>query len=281
MKIGLNPYGAAKWLEGDLDNHLARLKNIGFTSFEMDLVFTSAAPHLADSIDAIKVGLGTLGNSIWFDSTAEETIPLLKKHGFSVISAHLMLANYLGISIVNLVPAMKEFSSKYGIKYYVISRMKSTIEEMDKEIVELNKVASELKKDGITLVYHNHDMELLPTNETTVLDHIMNQCPDVMLQLDVGWVQYAGISPVELMKKYRDRIVMLHLKDIQSDACPENRNNCYTAIGEGSIPLKEILAEAKYCNLDENGGIIIDQDNSKSNIFEDFSVGIKNIKEIW
>ncbi len=280
MKIGLNPYGAAKWLEGSLDNHLERLKDIGFTSFEVDMVFTSAVPQIVNNIDAIKAGMGVIGNSVWLDSTAEENMALLKKHGLQAISAHVMLESHFGVSLVDLVPAMKEFAGKYGIKYYVKSSMKSTIEEIDKEISEFNKVASELKKEGITLVYHNHEVELQPTNGTTILDYIMKQCPDVMLQLDVGWVQYAGISPVEIMKKYRDRIVMLHLKDIRSDASPETRDNCYTAIGEGSIPLKEIMAEAKNCRIVENG-IIIDQDNSQINIFEDYSVGIKNLKEIW
>lgn len=80
-------------------------------------------------------------------------------------------------------------------------------------------------------------------------------------------------------KKYQDRIVLLHLKDIVKDAGIHNRDNCFMAVGNGVIPLKEILEAAKSCALDEKG-IIIDQDNSFGNILDDIAAGVKNIEAV-
>ena len=97
------------------------------------------------------------------------------------------------------------------------------------------------------------------------------------LELDVGWAKFAGASVVGLMKKYRDRIELLHFKDIREDACPENRSTCFTAVGEGSIPLKDILKEAKNCPIAEHG-IIIDQDDSPTDILDDIKRGVEHIR---
>lgn len=71
----------------------------------------------------------------------------------------------------------------------------------------------------------------------------------------MGWVKFAGEDPVAWMRRYRDRLVLLHLKDVSADACDANRQTCFTAIGEGSIPLREIMAEADNCALAEYGVI--------------------------
>ncbi len=134
-----------------------------------------------------------------------------------------------------------------------------------------------LDKEGMKLAYHNHEVECMPEEGTTALDYIMEQCPLLKLELDAGWAKFAGLHPVELMKKYRDRLELLHFKDIKADASPETRNTCFTAVGEGSIPLKEILEEAKNCPIAEHG-IIIDQDDSPTDILVDLANGVKHIR---
>ena len=78
------------------------------------------------------------------------------------------------------------------------------------------------------------------------------------------------------MKKYGSRIPLLHFKDVRADACAANRDTCFTAIGEGSIPLREIMAEAPNCAIVDKG-LIIDQDESPTDILADLALGAKNI----
>jgi len=111
----------------------------------------------------------------------------------------------------------------------------------------------------------------------SALDYILEQCPNLGLQLDVGWAKFAGVNPVALMKKYGSRIPLLHFKDVRADACAENRDTCFTAVGEGSIPLREILAAAPCCALIEDC-LIIDQDDSPNDILDDIALGAANIR---
>ena len=120
-------------------------------------------------------------------------------------------------------------------------------------------------------------MECIPVNGVTALDYVLEQCPNLGLELDVGWAKFAGADPVVIMKQYHDRIPLLHFKDVSADACAENRDTCFTAIGEGSIPLKGIMAAAKDCAIVEHG-LIIDQDDSPTDILDDLGLGAENIR---
>ena len=279
-KVGVNLFGTAKWLGGDFGEKLDKLKDIGVTSVEPTIIFSSALPMMDEERrKGTKEKLGFRSNSVWFECEAGDRVNLIREHGLDIISVHIMEGIAPAELLTALIPAFREFGEKYDVKYFVISCSQSSIEEMDKVIPALNQIAEALKSDGRCLVYHNHHQECVTVNGKTVLDHVMEQCPDVMLELDVGWAQYAGASAVEFMRKYRGRLVLLHLKDYLAGATPETIDQSFTAIGEGCIPLKEILREAKACDLEENA-VIIDQDDSMGDIFADFAVGVKNIAAI-
>ena len=79
------------------------------------------------------------------------------------------------------------------------------------------------------------------------------------------------------MHRYRDRLILLHLKDIKADASPETRATCFTAVGEGAVNLVSVLKAAQTSNIMEHG-IIIDQDDSEGDILDDIALGVKNIQ---
>ena len=79
------------------------------------------------------------------------------------------------------------------------------------------------------------------------------------------------------MRQYQDRIRIIHFKDITEDACQENREHCFTAIGEGAIPLKEIIEEAGKLPALYETGYVIDQDRSETDILRDTKASVMNI----
>ena len=79
------------------------------------------------------------------------------------------------------------------------------------------------------------------------------------------------------MGKYARRIPLLHFKDVRADACAENRDSCFTAVGEGSIPLGAIMATVPNCAIIEHG-LILDQDDSPTDILVDIGKGAENIR---
>lgn len=280
MNIGVNCYGIKKCMYHDFDGTFRHLADSGITFAEVCIIFPPKNECEEDlKIDKNSLEFKEITGGIWEFNEAQEKLDALKGLGIKVVSAQVMMGMTPDPEeMVENFKKFKGFAQKNNLKYVTMSLMKN-MEDTRRYVPVFNWVIKELAEDNIIFAYHNHELELMDENNTTVLDYLMESCPEMKLELDVGWVQFAGKSPVEVMKKYHDRIVLLHLKDITENAGAQNRNNCFPALGEGCVPLKEILEEAKECVLGDHG-IIIDQDNSFGNILDDLVLGVKNIKAI-
>ncbi|MDG2298665.1 MAG: sugar phosphate isomerase/epimerase [Planktomarina sp.] len=80
---------------------------------------------------------------------------------------------------------------------------------------QLSEVAKPILDAGLTFAWHNHDFEfnVLDSGEMP-LEFILRDENGVSLELDLAWVVVGGESPFEWVKKYADRLVSVHLKDI-------------------------------------------------------------------
>ena len=65
----------------------------------------------------------------------------------------------------------------------------------------------------------------------------------VTFEVDVGWAAHAGVDVPALLQEYGDRIELLHIKD--ATGLGESGSPTFTNLGEGDVPLQEILTEAK------------------------------------
>lgn len=276
MRIGANMFGACKVFDGSMEDGFKKLKDAGFTSVEPLLMFSSATPADLGTMARIQSEMGNMRKGVWLDGEAEENIALAEKAGLTIISAHVFGADKPE-SLMAILPDLAALGKKCGIKYFIIGMMDSSKQGYEAMLSAFNRAAEVLGQDGMSIVLHNHEGECIPDENGTPLDYIMAQCPKMMLELDVGWADFAGADPVEIMQKYHDRLVLLHFKDICADAGPHNRNTCFTAVGEGRIPLKRIMEEAKNCPKLHSDGYIIDQDDSPGSMLDDLVTGIRNI----
>lgn len=148
-----------------------------------------------------------------------------------------------------------------------------------------NKVGEKCKSYGMRFYYHNHYHEFQKIGDKTVYDIIMeNTDPElVFIEIDTYWVMRAGLDPIAVMEKYRDRLVLLHQKDFPEKA-PQPLvmfegvidraadidfkafgatvdPNCFTEIGTGILPIQKIIDEAAHApHLDY---ILLEQDHSQ------------------
>ena len=277
MNIGVNLFGPAKKLYQDFAKTMQRLQDIGFTSVETCVVFGDEDRLRRNFPPEIREQMTMMSGGIWHQSEAAAKIAAFRQHGFIIRSSHVMTDTSSPERFLAVLPAVKTFGVENGLQYFVISLMKN-LEGTKEFIPALNQFAAELAKAGIQLAYHNHEVECTEEDGTTPLDYMLEHCPLLKLELDVGWAKFAGASAPDLMQKYHDRITMLHFKDVRADASPANRATCFTAVGEGSIPLAEIMALAPTCQLDEHG-LIIDQDDSPGDIPDDLARGFRNISQ--
>lgn len=124
-------------------------------------------------------------------------------------------------------------------------------DEAMREIEKMEKLAVELEKEGLLLQFHNHDQEFLTCYKGVPLFwHIAAKAEHVKFELDLGWVQYAGVDPAGLIAQLGDRINALHVKDYARGENYENKPARrvlvprYTAPGTGMVDLEACLRAA-------------------------------------
>jgi sugar phosphate isomerase/epimerase len=99
----------------------------------------------------------------------------------------------------------------------------------------LNALAAVLG-DDIRLHYHNHAHEFVDLGDTTGFETFAD-ASQVGLEVDVGWVHTSGHDPVALIEHYRDRIDLVHMKDMA--------NGEFREIGEGDVDMQACADAAR------------------------------------
>lgn len=102
---------------------------------------------------------------------------------------------------------------------------------------------------------------------------------NVKLQLDVGWEMYGNSDVISFIRKYKDRIQSIHLKDFVFNFENISKDEAFAAVGDGMLPTQEILSLISELNLIDHG-LMIDQDKAASgkNLMDDLVKGIEYLR---
>ena len=125
----------------------------------------------------------------------------------------------------------------------------------------LNRSGKLFAKAGITLAYHNHNLEFHRLNGKTVFDWLMAETDPraVAAELDTYWVQAGGGNPVEWIGGLKGRCSHLHIKDYGVD--PKGRA-MFEEIGKGNLDWDGIFAAAKKAGVK---WYVVEQDSDWEN----------------
>ena len=161
----------------------------------------------------------TLRSPQCFGLPAEEFKALCDKHGLQIISTHHSIA----LDPEKEAEIMEQWKEVFkglnvmGAKYCVIPSFKlgETIEDLKAVCDYFNKVGALAKEYGLKLGYHNHAFEYEVVDNQVKWEYMIeNTDPEsVFFQMDVYWTTKGGKNPVDYLKKYPNRIQMLHIKD--------------------------------------------------------------------
>jgi sugar phosphate isomerase/epimerase len=105
----------------------------------------------------------------------------------------------------------------------------------------LNNIGELCKKRGLVFCWHNHNKEFIPMEEGLPFDWLMNHTDKnlVKCEMDIYWVKKGGADPVEVLKKYKNRFGILHVKDMTGDA-----QQTFADVGSGIIDFPSVFSEA-------------------------------------
>ena len=182
MQLGIGTYsfgGIASYLGlgPTLLEKFQTIKSLGFDSVELLPV------DLDNDVEDIKKWLAETGlkvTSIHAEPTEEIVKKMAELGGQAVIWAGTPFCNKEeAIEVAHLLDQMAEMAEPYGIK----------------------------------IGYHNHSQEFYFDEGKSLLEHLLDNSSKCYSQLDCGWAQNGGMYPPYFIRKYKNRIISIHVKE--------------------------------------------------------------------
>ena len=143
-----------------------------------------------------------------------------------------------------------------------------------RDIDKLARLGRLCKRHGVSIHYHNHAYEFLPTDEgPTGMELILgNLDPELVdLCVDVAWVRIGGQDPLAFLQRYANRIGYIHLKDYTGD-------RHWVPLGQGEMPMERILSILPQ--LLRVRWAIYEQDSSEDDPLEDCQASFRYLRRI-
>jgi sugar phosphate isomerase/epimerase len=227
QEFGLQLYSLRNQFAKDAPGTMAKVKAMGFKNVEM---------------------AGTLGLPF------PELIKLLAQNELNVVSFG---GDYerLEKSPQRLVDEARSYGAQYVVCFWIPHDSIFTIQDADKAIAVFNAAGKIVSQNGMIFCYHPHGYEFKPYQDGTLFDYMMEKLDRryVYLELDVFWIKQAGQDPLELLKKYSTRFVMLHLKDRKVGTLSTDNGHgdleSNVVLGSGDVGIDEIMKEAKRLGI--------------------------------
>jgi len=166
--------------------------------------------------------------------TAEEMKKALADNGLKPISSHTGLERLL-TALDEEITYHKDIGAEYIICPYAEMETKADVLELAKK---LTPVTEKITAAGLKFGYHNHAHEFIKDEGEYLLDILFDNLPDeAVMELDVYWTEYAGIDTKAYMDKHKNRLELLHIKQIGKD-----KHN--VELDKGLIDFKDLIKKA-------------------------------------
>ncbi|NLR69349.1 sugar phosphate isomerase/epimerase [Novosphingobium sp. ERN07] len=250
--IGLQLYTLGDMPVKDLDGTLAKLAAVGFTDIELPNFYNRTPADLRAAADKA----GVRYSSIHMNMPGPFTGGTL-----SLMSSPQEIAdglNTLGIYQVfmPLCPLPEGFSIPEGKNPQVAigdALREAGADHWKRTATLLNERAAALKPFGISLGYHNHNMEFAPLPDGTTGWEILMKETDpslVNFELDLGWTSAAGLDPAVELGKLKGRVKAVHVKDVKATTKTNYvMSQDPTEVGSGRLQWAKILPAAQAAGV--------------------------------
>jgi len=230
--LSVQLYSVRNQLAADLRGTLATLAGIGLTQVEPYDLLTNP----------------------------EELRDALQANGLTAPSAHARLASE-GVDLDAIFDAALLVGVQTVVDPMTDPARWTTREGVQRVADDLSRAAEKAAEHGLRVGYHNHWFEWESSIDSRPAFEVFAQLldPSVVLELDTYWAAVGGQDVPAAITRLGDRVRLLHLKD-----GPLSRNNVeQLPLGEGAMPVAEIVAAAKFLELP-----VLEFDDYAGDVFE-------------
>lgn len=223
--------------------------------------------------DLKKMGWPAVQISRLWGWEANEIAKVLQETGLKVAGMHVSY-DRLEEDMQQVLEEARLFKTKDIVLKSMPSDDRS--EEIYKKVrKQLNEFARKLAPDGYRISYHNHAYELESTVEGQIaLEYMLDPVPgnDIYAEIDVYWVKKGGHDPLQFIKRYANRMPIIHLKDMTNDEL-----QTFAEVGNGSIDFAPIL------RWGEQNGIewyAVEQDKCPGNPMDSLQMSLDHLNKL-
>ncbi len=248
LPLGLQLYTLRDLLKDDFKGTIEKVAKIGYSAVEF-------------------AGYGGL--------PAEEVKKLLDDLGLVCCGTH---EGWNGLT-ADVIDKTIAFNRAIGNPYIICPSMPGEFREKGTEGIkafsdEMNKAGEQVKQAGMQLCYHNHDFEFKQIENKTLYDLLLERTDAklVKMELDTYWVKFAGLNPIDWIKKLKGRLPLLHMKDMT-----KTEPVTFAPVGLGSMDIKGIVKAGRKVAVE---WFVVEQDRCQGPALEAVSFSYGNLREI-
>jgi sugar phosphate isomerase/epimerase len=250
VNIGLQLYSIREAAEKDFLGTIELVGDMGYRGIQFAGFFNTPTNDLKKVMDQKGiVPAGSHINPLVFESLEDQ------------LDEVLQFNNEIGNNLI-ICPSISE-------------ELRKTRDDYKRRADAFNKIGTKCKQNGFIFAYHNHNFEFDLFNNERGFDILFeNTDPElVKIELDCYWATYAGLDPTSIIKKYGDRIVSLHIKDLKH----VNGEKRSIEIGSGELDFSGLV------KVGQDNGIkwfIVEQEQFDADPMESCKINIQNLKPL-
>ena len=259
LPLGLQLYTLGPDLGADLDGMLGKVAAAGYRTVELAGYAGRTPAQFRAALD--KAGLAAASSHVGAASNPAQA-------GLDNLDGVIAEAKVMGVGhiVLPMFPMPGRIKPEAGEdRRAFLARLGAamTAEDWQGTAALLNAKAGPLKAAGLTLGYHNHNVEFAPVAGapagTRGLDILLKSAsPDVQFEMDAGWVAAAGADPFALLKAHPRRFRQMHVKDLKASTKPNfGFQMDPVEVGAGTIDWARLLPAAHAAGVD---GFFVEQE---------------------
>jgi sugar phosphate isomerase/epimerase len=191
--------------------------------------------------------------------------PILTKYKLKPVSRHFDVVTSGPDKLAAEIETAKKWGTQYIVHPYVPKDQRGGPDAYRRMADSMNEAAQRIHASGLTFAYHNHAFEFGGEPGQRAID-IFNERLDkalVNFELDVFWVSVAGHDPVELLKEFKGRVPLVHLKDkadgTQVQYSEDVPKTAFKEVGSGILDFRSMLKSAEASGVKH---YIVEQDQT-------------------
>ncbi len=246
LPIGLQLYTLGEAPYHDLDGTLQAVAKIGYRTVEGVGFMKRTATELRAALD--RAGLSCPSTHVPLQADGGGGPSLAGDLGPLAADMHRLGVKYV---VVPIFPVPQRLGGprkgEDGVAFLSRAGREMTADDWRRLAAQLNEKGAALKREGLKLAYHNHNVEFSKHGSTTALDLLLENTEPglVWFEMDVGWVAAGGVDPIPLLRAHRHRFRLMHIKDLEGSTVPNNAFRMDPAdVGSGTLDWKAILPVA-------------------------------------